>query len=405
MADISAARLGADWGEVCATTPTSNALRCLEILVSDRQRLGGELPPARVDSLVEKRGLSASERSWIYAELGKSSDEPSDVADGAEIAEEDPAEELEESESSATTHADPIDYLRRATTEFPLLNAEEERVLGRLVLNGLALQQAVDAKEIDESSEMLAAINRGRAAHTKLVLSNLRLVMSIAYEYRRRTSIEVADLMQDGIIGLMRAVEGFDPQAGFRFSTYASHWIKQSISRAIDNTSRTIRIPVHMLTTIRKLRKALRRLEAETPRKPTLGKLADELGWDIETTEEVFALSAMTVISTDDEGDEENPSRPIPLIDQSPSPQEILESKELGSILEDLIAELPERQGEVIRRRFGFNSEGGQEETLEEIGIDFGVTRERIRQIEAKALERLRHPLRAHRLASYRTEQ
>lgn len=401
MADASIAHLEATPLEQAAPPPSKDASRCLEILTADQHRLGGSLPPERADSLFEKRSLSPADRSWVYLQLGIGA--PDNTEDTPEKNSDDDDEPGEEQEA-ASELADPVDFLLSATKNHRLLNADEEKILGRLILNANRLKIALAEGSIARDAQVLAAIRRGEDAHSKLVLANLRLVVRIAYDFKWRTSIELSDLVQDGIIGLMRAVDGFDPELGHRFSTYASYWIRQSIGRAIQNTARMIRIPVHMLDTINKLRKASRKLEAETLKPPTINKLADELGWDVATTEEVFALSIMTMVSADDEGDDETPKSPILLIDQLPSPQEMLESKELGAILQDMLGELPDRQSEVIRRRFGFESEGGQEETLEQIGTDHGVTRERIRQIEAQALERLRHPGRAKKLTAYRSD-
>lgn len=400
MADAAVAYLEGMPQEQASASPSRDALRCLEILTADQHRLGGALPPERADSLFEKRSLSPADRSWVYSQLGIGT--PDNTEDSPEKNGDD-KEEPEEEQESPSALADPVEFLLNATRHSRLLNHDEEKILGRLVLNANGLKSALAAGDIARDAQIVAAIRRGESAHSKLVLANLRLVVRIAYDFKWRTSIELSDLVQDGIIGLMRAVDGFDPELGHRFSTYASYWIRQSIGRAIQNTSRMIRIPVHMLDTINKLRKASRKLEAETLKPPTINKLADELGWDVATTEEVLALSVMTMVSADDEGDDEAPKSPLLLIDQLPSPQEMLESKELGAILEDMLGELPERQSEVIRRRFGFESEGGQEETLEQIGADHGVTRERIRQIEAKALDRLRHPGRAKRLTAYRS--
>jgi RNA polymerase primary sigma factor len=244
-------------------------------------------------------------------------------------------------------------------------------------------------------------MTRGRAAHQRMVLSNVRLVASIAKEYRWRSSLDMADLMQEGLVGLMRAAERFDVSWGTRFSTYASYWIKQALGRAIDDTAHTIRIPVHMMERVKKLRRALGRMRATSTREPTVEAIAEALGWDKEETEKALAAHHIATVSIDDEGDDDTRRAPLVIVDMGPTPEEALEHLELQELLDEVLATLPEREATIIRRRFGFDNENGAEETLEQIGTDYGVTRERIRQIEAKALRRLRHPARSRRLKSY----
>ncbi len=377
--------------------PSENAARCLSILSADKQRMGGVLAPERADSLVEKRGLDAAERAWLYEKLGIAVDVDEEEADDGEGVDDD-----EEEVDSPSDGADHVGFLLRSIKSVPLLRADQEQTLGRLIRNGAKLRAAIDDASIARDATTIAAIRRADVAHRQMVLANLRLVANIASSYRKSTALDMADLVQEGIVGLMRAVDKFEPDLGYRFSTYATHWIKQSIGRAIQDRSKTIRIPVHMAEKIGKLRRAVRRMDGTTFGRPSIAKLAAELGWEVDKTEEVLALSQMSFVSTDDEGDDDGPRQPVILADATPSPEELFEKKELQELFEELLRELPEREVEVLKRRFGFESEGGVEETLEEIGIDFGVTRERIRQIEAKALRRLRHPGRVKRLFAYK---
>lgn len=378
------------------TAPSNNAARCLSILMADKQRMGGVLAPERADSLVEKRGLDSSERAWLYQKLGLTVGEDEGPEDREEELDDD--EEEEESE----VDADHVRFLLKSTESVPLLLPAQEQELGRQIRNGVHLKAAVEEGHISRDRTTMAAIRRGERAHREMVLANLRLVVKIASSYRKSASLDVADLVQEGVVGLMRAVDKFEPDLGYRFSTYATHWIRQSIGRAIQDRSKTIRIPVHMAEKIGKLRRAVRRMDGTTFGQPSIKRLAAELGWELEQTEEVLALSQMNFMSTDDEGDDDDPRPSIILMDGAPSPEEQLEKKELQELLEELLLELPEREVEVLKRRFGFESRGGIEETLEEIGIDFGVTRERIRQLEAKALRRLQHPSRVKRLFAYK---
>jgi DNA-directed RNA polymerase sigma subunit (sigma70/sigma32) len=239
MADTSFANLGATPLEQASPPPSKDALRCLEILTADQHRLGGALHPERADSLFEKRSLSTADRSWVYSQLGIGT--PDNTDDSPEK-DGDDDEGPEEEQEAPSALADPVDYLLNATKHSRLLNADEEKTLGRLILNANRLKSALSTGNIAQDAQIRAAIRRGEDAHSKLVLANLRLVVRIAYDFKWRTSIELSDLVQDGIIGLMRAVDGFDPELGHRFSTYASYWIRQSIGRAIQNTSRMIRI-------------------------------------------------------------------------------------------------------------------------------------------------------------------
>ncbi len=271
---------------------------------------------------------------------------------------------------------DPVKMYLKDIGKVPLLSPEEELELARKALEG------------DEY------------AKSKLSESNLRLVVSIAKRYSGRTNMQFLDLIQEGNIGLIKAVEKFDPSKGFRFSTYATWWIRQSITRAMADQARTIRIPVHMVETIHKLTRVKRQLLQDLGRDPTSAEIAEAMEITEEKVAEIQKI-AQDPISLENPVGEEEDSKIADFIEDETikSPAEVAAQNLLREQLIAVIDTLTPREQKVIRLRYGLDD--SHPRTLEEVGKEFNVTRERIRQIEAKALRKLRNPTRAKKLQGF----
>ena len=300
-----------------------------------------------------------------------------------------------------TASDDSVKIYLKQIGQVALLTGEEETRLAIQMEEGakakIALENPDLSKEEIEGYKAVVAI--GQRARQRLIEANLRLVVSIAKKYINK-GMQFLDLIQEGNLGLMKAVEKFDHTKGFKFSTYATWWIKQSIARAIDDQARTIRIPVHMVETINKVGRVSRQLLQELGREPTTEEIAERMEVSVERINEIQKIAQEPVSLEKPVGEEED-SKMIDFIEDNdtPSPAALSESKLLKRRLDEVLATLTPRENEVIRRRYGLDD--GKPKTLEEVGREFNVTRERIRQIEAKALRKLRHPGRAKKLKDF----
>ena len=309
---------------------------------------------------------------------------------------------------------DPVRMYLKEIGKVPLLSADEEIELAQKMEAGsvavekipLLKERLAETGEEQEKEEIQAEIkalqldvDRGSDAKKRLAEANLRLVVSIAKRYVGRGMLFL-DLIQEGNLGLIKAVEKFDYRKGYKFSTYATWWIRQAITRAIADQARTIRLPVHMVETINKLIRVSRQLLQELGREPTPEEIAEEMKMPVERVREILKISQEPVSLETPIGEEEDSHLGDFIKDDNvPVPADAATFTLLKEQLEEVLGTLTEREQKVLTLRFGL--EDGRARTLEEVGKEFNVTRERIRQIEAKALRKLRHPSRSRKLKDY----
>ncbi|MET0159455.1 MAG: RNA polymerase sigma factor RpoD [Acidimicrobiales bacterium] len=304
--------------------------------------------------------------------------------------------------------SDPVRMYLREIGQVPLLKAEDEVRLAKRIEAGM--KSAVELADLSAAGmlETLEFADRRRLERSKkdgeeatreLTQANLRLVVSIAKRYVGRGML-LLDLVQEGNLGLMRAVEKFDWTKGFKFSTYATWWIRQAITRAIADQARTIRLPVDMVESINKVHRMQRQMVQELEREPTVDELAEKVDMTSTRVREILRIS-QDPLSLDSPVGEEDDSNLADFIEdlQAEAPADVATRHMLNDAVLEALDELTPREKEVVRLRFGL--EDGQARTLEEVGKQFGVTRERIRQIEAKTLAKLRHPHRSQKLRDY----
>ncbi|MHB0858468.1 MAG: RNA polymerase sigma factor RpoD [Anaerolineae bacterium] len=366
-------------------------------------------------------------------------DEAEEDEDAAEPPEETGFEEtsapaLLDHSADAEPVSDPVRMYLREIGRVPLLDAEEEIRLGRAITNGLESAERLRAEGDDltpqERQTLELKVMQGIIAQGRLAEANLRLVVSVAKRYVGR-GMSLLDLIQEGNLGLLRAVEKFDFSKGYKFSTYATWWIRQAISRAIADQARTIRIPVHMVESINRVARSMRQLQQELGREPTPEEIAFEMDYlsdgdrravadslgdgellslDVrrrvkraaEKVRQLMRVSQEPMSLETPVGSEENSVLVDFIADESvASPVEETNRELLREQMRDILSSLSDRERDVLTLRFGLDD--GESRTLEEVGLQFGVTRERIRQIEAKALRKLRHPTRSRKLRDYLT--
>ncbi len=367
--------------------------------------------------LLESMGIDTA--SEYYAEL-----DPLDNLENLEELDQDgppPAEELEELPASEMVDPnalgdtfgidDPVRMYLKEIGKVNLLSSEEEVALAQAMTDGaLAKEQLAEFERMrqegqedpiapEAEAELKALVKKGENAKQRLAEANLRLVVSIAKRYVGR-GMHFLDLIQEGNLGLIKAVEKFDYTKGYKFSTYATWWIRQAITRAIADQARTIRIPVHMVETINKVIRVSRQLLQELGHDPTPEEIAEEMNMPVEKVREILKIAQEPVSLETPIGEEEDSHLGDFIPDEDASePSEAASYTLLKEQLVEVLGTLTKREEKVLRLRFGI--EDGRARTLEEVGREFNVTRERIRQIEAKALRKLRHPSRSKKLKDF----
>ena len=372
-----------------SSKPNEELMAPLTALISKGRR-DGVLSSSELLAALEKLDLSVEKIEQIYdtfesigIQIVSSEPESGDIPDLLDDDIDIPDSELEEEETlvdpvelaAEYNLDDPVRMYLKEIGQVPLLSAEEEQELARRVAEG------------DQS------------AKNKLTEANLRLVVSIAKKYAGR-GLHILDLIQEGNTGLIRAVDKFDYTKGNKFSTYATWWIRQAITRAIADQARTIRVPVHMVEVINKATRCNRKLVQELGREPTLEEIADELNLPIEKIIEANRTAADTLSLDTPVGDEEDTTiGSFVEDDNTPGPADATSNALLAEALGEILNTLTDREADVLRLRFGMYD--GKTHTLEEVGQIFGVTRERIRQIENKAIRKLRHPSRAKKIKDF----
>ncbi len=310
---------------------------------------------------------------------------------------------VERSDDPSGGTSDTVRMYLKEIGRVSLLTAEDERDLAKRIEAGRFASEKLAAEggvsEVTEQRLARRQMRDGDDARDQLIQANLRLVVSIAKRYVGRGMLFL-DLIQEGNLGLMRAVEKFDYTKGFKFSTYATWWIRQAITRAIADQARTIRIPVHMVESMNRVLRVQRQMAQELEREPTVEELAEKTALTPERVREIQRI-AQDPLSLDSPVGEEDDSNLADFIQDSgaDAPAEVAARRMLVRAVEEALGELSEREQEVVRLRFGLVD--GQARTLEEVGREFGVTRERIRQIEAKTLAKLRHPQRSQKLKEF----
>ena len=383
----------------------------------------GKLDSGELMETLDDLNLESEQMDQVYDSLealsiGISNDEDilPDLADEEPAAEE--IAEVEEEELvdpnslvNSFSIDDPVRMYLKEIGKVPLLNPDEEIVLAQAMSAGNEARAKLDELEEqrkrgetpditpEEEAQLRKVFKKGESSKQKLAEANLRLVVSIAKRYVGRGMLFL-DLIQEGNLGLIKAVEKFDYTKGYKFSTYATWWIRQAITRAIADQARTIRIPVHMVETINKVIRVSRQLLQELGHDPSPNEIAAEMGMPVEKVREILKIAQEPVSLETPIGEEEDSHLGDFIPDEGASePSEAASFTLLKEQLMDVLSTLTPREEKVLKLRFGI--EDGRTRTLEEVGKEFNVTRERIRQIEAKALRKLRHPSRSKKLKDF----
>ena len=405
--------------KVVSTLPAAPILlaneKVMDLFARGKKR--GRLDSAEMMEVLDEIDLDSDQMEKIYdslevlsIEIGSEEDILPEIPDDidppldeiADIEE----EELVDPNTLVDSFAidDPVRMYLKEIGKVPLLSPEEEIDLAQKMSDGNHAQERLDSTGEDglsaeELAQLKAQLKAGEKAKQKLAEANLRLVVSIAKRYVGRGMLFL-DLIQEGNLGLIKAVEKFDYTKGYKFSTYATWWIRQAITRAIADQARTIRIPVHMVETINKVIRVSRQLLQELGHDPSPEEIADEMAMPVDKVREILKIAQEPVSLETPIGEEEDSHLGDFIPDEGASePSEAASFTLLKEQLVDVLGTLTPREEKVLKLRFGI--EDGRTRTLEEVGKEFNVTRERIRQIEAKALRKLRHPSRSKKLKDF----
>ena len=393
-----------------------------ELLARGKKK--GRLDSGELMEVVDDLNLESDQMDQLYdslevlnIDIGTEADLLPELNDDGEPAAEEIAdveeEELVDPNSLVSSFSidDPVRMYLKEIGKVPLLNPDEEIVLAQAMSAGAEAKTKLDELEqqrkagetptvsAEEEAELRKVWKKGESAKQKLAEANLRLVVSIAKRYVGRGMLFL-DLIQEGNLGLIKAVEKFDYTKGYKFSTYATWWIRQAITRAIADQARTIRIPVHMVETINKVIRVSRQLLQELGHDPSPNEIAKEMNMPVDKVREILKIAQEPVSLETPIGEEEDSHLGDFIPDEGASePSEAASFTLLKEQLMDVLSTLTPREEKVLTLRFGI--EDGRTRTLEEVGKEFNVTRERIRQIEAKALRKLRHPSRSKKLKDF----
>ncbi|NTE86106.1 sigma-70 family RNA polymerase sigma factor [Agrobacterium rubi] len=361
------------------------ATRVLENLRADASRTDGFLNRSDVTRSYVRKDLNINECAWVEECL---------LAEGVRIEEEDDTDDDSEDAPPIRTARNQKSYPSAAR----FMTESEEREAGRAIQLSLRFQASENLgkedfhQRIDESAQL---------ARRRFVESNVRYVWKLAKKYRRLKHFVPEDIFQEGVLGLMKAVERYDPNRGFRFKTYATWWIEQAISRSIGDLDRTVRLPIHVQETYRKVKKAEKRIAWMIGRTPSQAELAASIGWQPERLAKLlWRVEATNCAEADAPIGDDDVTLLSFVLDEAPLDAfAAVWQSEMRVDVSDALATLHPREERILRMRFGLD--GLEERTLEAIGQIFGVTRERIRQIEAKAIRKLKHPSRSGRLRAH----
>jgi len=354
--------------------------RTVDQLCDDHHRNGGYLSSDSVIRLVQKRGLDAEDDQLVREGL---------LRRGVEVDE--PEDYIEDSQTKQTYGSGTLKRYLVAITDTGLLRPEEEIVLARRIQAGKAARSALGSGPFEASGidSLKRQIDVGDAARRQMIAANLRLVVSIAKRYGGRSDLDLLDLIQEGNFGLFAAVDRFDHTKGFKFSTYATWWIRQAVSRAIADRGSLIRLPVHVHESLGRARQIRISLTRErNGQEPNTADIAEQMGWSPERLQAVIDIGRRPLsLDVPTPGTDDPPGRLV-RAHVEPSPEQVLYHQEMASAIAAALEQLKPRERMILERRYGL--EGRRPETLEEIGQSLSVTRERVRQIEAAAMDRLK---------------